>query len=254
MYSLGLSMHSINIMHTFYTWLQDITDPGSMSIDEEIVSVKYFVISHIGCYMYIIIICKFAFLICCTIYLFYTLTLLYMLYMYMLFYLMGDFNINTMYEISCTLAQEQEIINLFSTLHYQKLLNLPTRVTQKSSSLLPIFILHYHIITHRRHGSNFMLYLLLKMHTVYLQTILIIISKSVSQLKTSKLIRRIELLGLVRGLRKKLPKRINYWLLPSVILLKETRELTRVLEMSSLITKAERKHYDDQFDLYGNDN
>ena len=32
MYSLGLSMHSINIMHTFYTWLEDITDPGSMSI------------------------------------------------------------------------------------------------------------------------------------------------------------------------------------------------------------------------------
>ena len=32
MHSLGLSMHSINIMHTFYTWLEDITDPGSMSI------------------------------------------------------------------------------------------------------------------------------------------------------------------------------------------------------------------------------
>ena len=32
MYSFGLSMHSINMLHTFYTWLQDITDPGSMSI------------------------------------------------------------------------------------------------------------------------------------------------------------------------------------------------------------------------------
>ena len=32
MYSLELSMRSINIMHTFYTWLEDITDPGSMSI------------------------------------------------------------------------------------------------------------------------------------------------------------------------------------------------------------------------------
>ena len=51
-------------------------------------------------------------------------------------YLMGDFNINTMYEMSCTLAQEQEFINLFSTLHYHKLINLPTRITQQSSSLL----------------------------------------------------------------------------------------------------------------------
>ena len=71
------------------------------------------------------------------------------------------------------------------------------------------------------------------MHTVYLQTILIIISKSVSQIKTSKLITGIKLLGLVRSLRKRLPKRINYWLLPSTILLKETRELTRVLEILS---------------------
>ena len=49
---------------------------------------------------------------------------------------MGDFNINTMYEMSCTLAQEQEFIHLFSTLHYHKLIILPTRITQKSSSLL----------------------------------------------------------------------------------------------------------------------
>ena len=49
---------------------------------------------------------------------------------------MGDFNINTMYEMSCALAQEQEFINLFSTLHYRKLINLPTRITQQSSSLL----------------------------------------------------------------------------------------------------------------------
>ena len=49
---------------------------------------------------------------------------------------MGDFNINTMYEMSCTLAREQEFINLFSTLHYHKLINLPTRITQQSSSLL----------------------------------------------------------------------------------------------------------------------
>ena len=49
---------------------------------------------------------------------------------------MGDFNSSTMHEISCTLAQEQEFINLFSTLHYYKLINLPTRITQKSSSFL----------------------------------------------------------------------------------------------------------------------
>ena len=49
---------------------------------------------------------------------------------------MGDFNINTMNELSCTLAHEQEFINLFFTLHYHKLINLPTRITQKSSSLL----------------------------------------------------------------------------------------------------------------------
>ena len=49
---------------------------------------------------------------------------------------MGDFNINTMDEISCTLSQEQEFNNLFATLHYQKLINLPTRITQKTSSLL----------------------------------------------------------------------------------------------------------------------
>ena len=45
---------------------------------------------------------------------------------------MGDFNINTMHELSCTLAQEQEFINLFSTLHYHKLINLPTRITNLS--------------------------------------------------------------------------------------------------------------------------
>ena len=44
--------------------------------------------------------------------------------------------IQAMYEMSCTLAQEQEFINLFSTLHYHKLINLPTRITQQSSSLL----------------------------------------------------------------------------------------------------------------------
>ena len=49
---------------------------------------------------------------------------------------MSDFNNNTLYEMSCTLAQEQEFINLFSTLHYHKLINLPTRITQQSSSLL----------------------------------------------------------------------------------------------------------------------
>ena len=48
---------------------------------------------------------------------------------------MGDFNINNMDEISCTLSQEQEFINLFATLHYHKLINLPTRITQKTSSL-----------------------------------------------------------------------------------------------------------------------
>ena len=46
-------------------------------------------------------------------------------------------------------------------------------------------------------GTNYMLYILHKMHTVYLQTILIIIFKSVSQRKTSELITRIKLLGLV---------------------------------------------------------
>ena len=49
---------------------------------------------------------------------------------------MGDFNVNTMDEISCTISQEQEFNNLFATLHYQKLINLPTRITQKTSSLL----------------------------------------------------------------------------------------------------------------------
>ena len=63
---------------------------------------------------------------------------------------MGDFNINTKYEMSCTLAQEQEFINLFSTLHYHKLINLPTRITQNQVHFLTIYILHYHIITHRR--------------------------------------------------------------------------------------------------------
>ena len=32
-------------------------------------------------------------------------------------YFMGDFNINTMDEICCTLSQEQEFINLFASLH-----------------------------------------------------------------------------------------------------------------------------------------
>ena len=140
---------------------------------------------------------------------------------------MGDFNINTMYEMSCTLAQEQEFINLFFTLHYHKLINLSTRITQKSSSLLDNIYttLPYHnsskgvlisdhsdhyIVFTIQHGttstkapthremkdfseqniSKFnkknlkynMLYLLLKMHTVYLQITLIIISKSVSQI------------------------------------------------------------------------
>ena len=49
---------------------------------------------------------------------------------------MGNFNIITMYEMSCTLAQEQEFIHLFFTLHYHKLINLPTRITQKSTPLL----------------------------------------------------------------------------------------------------------------------
>ena len=49
---------------------------------------------------------------------------------------MSDFNINTTHETSCTLSQEQEFINLFSTPHYHKLINLPTRITQMSSSLL----------------------------------------------------------------------------------------------------------------------
>ena len=49
---------------------------------------------------------------------------------------MSDFNINTIHETSCTLSQEQEYINLFSTLHYHKLINVPTRITQKTCSLL----------------------------------------------------------------------------------------------------------------------
>ena len=39
-------------------------------------------------------------------------------------------------EISCALSQEQEFINLFATLHYHKLIKLPTRITHKTSSLL----------------------------------------------------------------------------------------------------------------------
>ena len=161
--------------------------------------------------------------------------------------------------MSCTLAQEQEYINLFSTLHYHKLIYLPTRITQKLSSLLDNIYTklpyhnsskgvlisdhsdHYIVFTiqhgttstkaptHRemrdfseqnmskfkkklkiQHGTNFMLYLLLKMHTVYLQTILIIISKSVSQNKNVKINYKIKLLGLVRSLRKRLPNRISY--------------------------------------------
>ena len=142
--------------------------------------------------------------------------------------------------MSCTLAQEQELINLFSTLHYHKIINLATRITQQSSSLLDNIYTtlpyhnsskgvlisdhsdHYIVFTIQhgttstktpilrkirnfseqniskfkkkiQHGTNFMLYLLLKMHTEYLQTILIIISKSVSHIKSSKLITRINL-------------------------------------------------------------
>ena len=48
----------------------------------------------------------------------------------------------------------------------------------------------------------------------------------------SKLITEIKLLGLVRSLRKRLPpKKINYWLLPSVILLKETNMSTALIPL-----------------------
>ena len=106
-----------------------------------------------------------------------------------------------------------------------------------------------------QHGTNSMLYLLHKIHTVYLQTILIIIFKSVSQRKTSKLITRIKLLGLVPTKRKRLHKKK----ILATAKRYPTDENKRAYKSArniviSKLRKAERKHYDEQFDLYGNDN
>ena len=195
---------------------------------------------------------------------------------------MGNFNINTMYEMSCTLAQEQEFINLFSTLHYHKLINLPTRIAQQSSSLLDNIYttLPYHnsskgvlisdhsdhyIVFTIQHGTtstkapthkemrdvseqNISKFKKKIKNTIWDKFYAIPLAqdaysvfanhinnyfKECFPIKNVKLITGIKLLGLVRSLRKRLPKRINYWLFPSAILLKETRELTRVLEILS---------------------
>ena len=194
---------------------------------------------------------------------------------------MGDFNINTMYEMSCTLTQEQEFINLFSTLHYHKLINLPTRITQQSSSLLDNIYttLPYHnsskgvlisdhsdhyIVFTIQHGTTstkapthremrdfseqniskfkkkikntiwdkfYAIPLAQDAYSVFANHINNYFKKCFPN-KNVKINYRNKITWIGAEL-KRLPKRINYWLFPSAILLKETRELTRVLEILS---------------------
>ena len=101
-----------------------------------------------------------------------------------------------------------------------------------------------------------MLYLLLKMHTVYLQTILIIISKSVSQTKNVKINYRNKITWIGAELKKEIAQK-NKLLATSKRYPtegnKRAYKSARNIVISKL-RKAERKHYDDQLDLYGNDN
>ena len=56
-------------------------------------------------------------------------------------FLSGDYNVNTLHELSCHASATQDFINLFSSFGYQKLISKPTRVvkegcTIKSSTLI----------------------------------------------------------------------------------------------------------------------
>ena len=49
---------------------------------------------------------------------------------------MGDYNVNTLIEHKSSTNQMQEFYNLCSTYYYHKLINLPTRECNNSSTLL----------------------------------------------------------------------------------------------------------------------
>ena len=51
-------------------------------------------------------------------------------------FLMGDYNVNTLTELKGNTMQMQEFSNIFSTFYYHKLINLPTRERNQSSTLL----------------------------------------------------------------------------------------------------------------------
>ena len=56
-------------------------------------------------------------------------------------FLSGDYNVNTLHELSCHASATQDFINIFSSFDYHKLINKPTRVvmagcTMKSAMLI----------------------------------------------------------------------------------------------------------------------
>ena len=62
-------------------------------------------------------------------------------------FLSGDYNVNTLHELSCHASATQDFINLFSSFGYQKLISKPTRVvregcTIKSSTLIDNIYTH----------------------------------------------------------------------------------------------------------------
>ena len=51
-------------------------------------------------------------------------------------YILGDFNVNTLNELTGLSLDNQTFINLFSAHYYRKLIEVPTRVVENSSTLL----------------------------------------------------------------------------------------------------------------------
>ena len=109
-----------------------------------------------------------------------------------------------------------------------------------------------------QHGTNSMLYFLHKMHTVYLQTILIIIFKSVSHnvFILVNINYKNKIIWIGADLKKEIAQKNK---LLATAKRYPTDENKRAYKSAgntviSKLRKAERKHYDEQFDLYGNDN
>ena len=54
-------------------------------------------------------------------------------------FLSGDYNVNTLHELSCHASATQDFINLFSSSGYQKLISKPTRVVKEGCTIDNIY-------------------------------------------------------------------------------------------------------------------